>query len=581
MAGGPFGGVDVTDAAEEQAMQRTRRQMMATGIAASSMLALPSIAVAAERANGMDRFIDQAREGVRDGMARYGVVGASAALIIEGAPVWVECFGQTGGAASRPIDRRTIFSIQSTSKHVCATAIMLAVQRGLLDLDRPIRAYLPDFTVNSRHEPDPVSAMTLRTLLSHHAGFTHEAPVGNNFIPDSPSFEAHVESIQRTWLRYPVGERHAYSNLGIDLAGYVLQRAAGMPYAECLRQWIFAPLGMRDTTAATDVYVGNPNRAIGHAVGFETVPLRIPLVASGGVYTSIDDLVRYAEFHLGRGRAGERQLLAEPLWQEMHTFRYACDYALGVARFPHRFEGHEAVLFNHNGGGFGFGCHFYYAPAEQLAWIALFNGVTKAGPDPAASFDPIMPGPILEARYGPQAPPPVNTNPAKTPAPERLQSLVGLWMNGDAVCHAAVVEGQLCLTFGGAAPNRLVFTSDDEAWVADGPARGTSVRFHPAKGLEAQHFELPIGTHWDFIDGPSLPRGPVGAEYDDRLGDYDIHSWGKPVARIRLTRKNGYIYANDIPTAPFVHGVLFGGLGENLDLTGATPTVRSIELTRV
>jgi CubicO group peptidase (beta-lactamase class C family) len=435
--------------------------------------------------------------------------------------------------------------------------------------------------VGSRHEPDPVSAMTLRILLSHHAGFTHEAPVGNNFIPDSPSFEAHVESIQRTWLRYPVGERHAYSNLGIDLAGYVLQRAAGMPYAECLRQWIFEPLGMRSTTASADVYAANPNRAVGHAVGFDEVPLRIPLVASGGVYTSIDDLVRYAQFHMGRGRAGARQLLAESLWREMHTFRYACDYALGVGRFEHRFAGHDAVLFNHNGGGFGFGCHFYYSPAERLAWLALFNGVTKG--DPSASFDPIMPGPILEARYGPPAPPPANPNPVRTLAPELLASRVGLWMNGDAVRRATVQGGQLYLQSGAGEGglDRLAFTSDDEAWIADGPAKGTSVRFHPARGLEAQHFELPIGTHWDFIDGPSMPPGPVQAEYDDRLGDYQIHSWGKPVFPIRLSRKNGYIYVNDTPATPFVPGVLFSGSGENLDLTGPIPTVRSIELTRV
>ncbi|MGH3428737.1 MAG: serine hydrolase domain-containing protein, partial [Mycobacteriales bacterium] len=526
-------------------MQRTRRQVLATGMASSSMLALPALAPAAGNRNGMDRFIEQAREGVRQGMDRYGVVGASAALLIDSEPVWVECFGETGGAAPRRIDRETIFSIQSTSKHVCATAVMLAVERGLLDLDRPISAYLPDFTVNSRHEADPVSAMSLRRLLSHHAGFTHEAPVGNNFIPESPSFEAHVASIQRTWLRYPVGERHAYSNLGIDLAGYVLQRAAGMPYAECLQQWIFEPLGMRNTTAATDVYAANRNRAIGHAVGFEAVPLRVPLVASGGVYTSIEDLVRYTQFHMSRGRAGTRQLLTESLWQEMHTFRYACDYALGVARFEHRFEGHDAILFNHNGGGFGFGCHFYYAPAEGLGWLALFNGVTKA--DPSSSFDLIMPGPILEARYGPPAAPSVNTNPVKTLAPELLQSRVGLWMNGDAVRHATIVDGQLCIAAPGAEPDRLAFTSDDEAWVAEGPEKGAAVRFHLARGLEAQHFELPIGTHWDFIDGPSLPPGPVHAEYDDRLGDYEIYSWGKPVFRIRLSRKNGYIYVNDIP----------------------------------
>ena len=523
----------------------------------------------------MDGFIAQARDGVRRTMDKHGIVGASAALIVDGAPVWTECFGTTGGVNPRPVDPGTIFSLQSTSKNVCATAIMLAVQRGLLDLDQPLSAYLPDFAVNSRHEADPVSAMSLRKLLSHHAGFTHEAPVGNNFIPASPSFEAHIQSIQQTWLRYPVGERYAYSNLGVDLAGYVLQRAAGMPYAACLRQWIFEPLGMHSTTAATDVYVANPNRAVGHAVGYDAVPLRIPIIPSGGVYASIDDLVRYTQHHLSRGG----KLLNENLWQEMHTFRYGCDYALGVARFERRLRDRDVVLFNHNGGGFGFGSCFYYCPAEGYGWIVLYNGVTKADPSPL--FDPIGAA-VLEARHGPPVAPAPNPNPVRTLAPELLQSRVGLWMNGDAQCHVAVVDGLLCLKFGAgdARLDRLAFISDDEAWVADGPAKGAAVRFHAAQGLEAQHFELPIGTHWDFVDGPSVPPGPVLSEYDDRLGDYEIYSWGKPVLEIKLSKKNGYLYVGDIRASPFVPGVLFSGLGENLDLTGKVPTVRSIELTR-
>jgi CubicO group peptidase (beta-lactamase class C family) len=359
----------------------------------------------------MDGFIDQARTGVRDTMHRHGIVGASAALIVDGTPAWIGCFGNTGGKTPRPVGRDTIFSIQSTSKNVCATAIMLAVQRGLLDLDRPLSAYLPNFSVNSRFDAKPISAMSLRTLLSHRAGFTHEAPVGNNYIPESPSFDAHIHSIQQTWLRYPVGERYSYSNLGFDLAGFVLQRESGLSYAECLRQWLFEPLGMHSTTASADVYIANPDRAVGHQPGFDEIPVRIPIIPSGGIYTSIDDLVRYTQFLLNRGRTGTSQLLDELLWQEMHTFQNGAGYALGVGRVEQRLRDRNTTLFSHNGGGFGFGCCFYYAPAERLGWIVLFNGVTNDDSSPL--FDPIMPGPILEARYGPSGPPPVNPNPVR------------------------------------------------------------------------------------------------------------------------------------------------------------------------
>ena len=99
--------------------------------------------------------------------------------------------------------------------------------------------YLPDFTVNSRFEEDPCDKMTLTLLLNHRAGFTHEAPMGNNYDASFTSFEDHVLSIQDTWLRFPVGERFSYSNLGIDLAGYVLQVVSGMPFHAYVQQHIF------------------------------------------------------------------------------------------------------------------------------------------------------------------------------------------------------------------------------------------------------------------------------------------------------------------------------------------------------
>jgi CubicO group peptidase (beta-lactamase class C family) len=120
---------------------RTRRFVVAAGAASSSMLALPGFAASSGNASAVSGFTSQMHDGVRQTMDRHGIVGASAALIVDGAPVWTECFGTTGGPTPGPIDRGTIFSIQSTSKNVCATAIMLAVQRGLLDLDRPLSAY--------------------------------------------------------------------------------------------------------------------------------------------------------------------------------------------------------------------------------------------------------------------------------------------------------------------------------------------------------------------------------------------------------------------------------------------------------
>ena len=337
-------------------------------------------AARAQTANGeLAALIDAERETIRAGMAEGGISATAICLVHRGQVAWLESFGKTKAAGGSPVTPDTLFSIQSTSKNVTAVAVLLAVQEGLLDLDLPITRYLPNFSVHSRFEPSPQDRITLRLLLSHRAGFTHEAPVGNNYEPASPSFEAHVRSISDTWLRFPVGDRYRYSNLGYDLAAYILERKAGISYAEWLRQKLFAPLGMDDSTADPAVYSRVANRASGIHKGYAEVPLVTPLVASGGVWTNARDLAAYLAFLLRGGKGPGGQLLAPELWEEMHGFGLGGDYSLGTIREERPYGSTPVRLLSHRGGGFGFGCEFAYCPQAEIGCAALFNRPALAG----------------------------------------------------------------------------------------------------------------------------------------------------------------------------------------------------------
>lgn len=177
-------------------------------------------------------IINEFRDLVDNEMKAGGITGLSVALVDDENILWSEGFGYTDRDMKTPVNGDTIFAIQSMSKSVTATAVMEAVQDGILDLDRPISYYLPGFTVNSIFEEHPENKITLRHLLSHTAGFTHEAPVGSNYDANADSFEEHIKSISKTWLRFPVGKDYAYSNLGIDLAGYILQKVSGKSFQQ-------------------------------------------------------------------------------------------------------------------------------------------------------------------------------------------------------------------------------------------------------------------------------------------------------------------------------------------------------------
>ena len=125
-------------------------------------------------------LLDEFRVDIPAHMRKENITGLSVAIVDADGTLWEAGFGVADKTRPLPVTARTMFSLQSCSKTFTATAVMLAVQDGLLSLDTPIREYLPGFTLQSRFEQHPEDIITLRHLLSHKAGFTHEAPVGNN-----------------------------------------------------------------------------------------------------------------------------------------------------------------------------------------------------------------------------------------------------------------------------------------------------------------------------------------------------------------------------------------------------------------
>ncbi len=341
-------------------------------------------------------------------LAEHDVPGLAVGICDPSGLLWSAGFGRIGrdGAAITP---QTMFSVQSVSKLYSATVIMTAVRDGLVALDEPITTYLPDFTVHSSWERHPERRMTLRLLLSHRAGFTHEAPVGSNYHSDR-SWAAHLRSISDTWLRFPVGHHYEYSNLGIDLAAHALETVTGRPFLTLVRERLLEPLGLHRTTFDQRVISAEPDRARGHDSDIARPPVWIPMIAAGGVYASVEDACRFVSFHLagGEGILTPEQLAeqyAVPLPEPYQDLGY------GLGTRHARWDGR--LILGHGGGGYGFTCYLGWAPADGVGVVvltnssgsSLFNDVSQrvfrdllgAGPDAPAVLDP--PRPRIESSY--------------------------------------------------------------------------------------------------------------------------------------------------------------------------------------
>jgi len=318
-------------------------------------------------------IIAKYRQEIPQRMADEKIPGLAIAVVDDQNVLWAEGFGYTDGDRRTPVTPNTLFSIQSMSKSFTATAAMFAAQDGLVDLDAPITTYLPDFHINSIFEEHPEQKITLRLVLSHTAGLVHEAPIGGNNDLPGHTFEEHIASISDTWLRSPVGTHWDYSNLGIDLAGYILQVQSGMPFTRYVLEKVLTPLGMTNSTLDSDQVYATPGRAIGHGPLPFRPPAEFLLIPSGGVWTTANDMARYLQFHINEGALDGTRLLhqnlAETMYEPPNPVALDAEYALGIATA----DWQGTRRFQHGGGGFGFTSNMLWYPELKLGVVVLTN----------------------------------------------------------------------------------------------------------------------------------------------------------------------------------------------------------------
>lgn len=346
-------------------MLRSPLQALAFGLLAGQLIQATAMP---------DGFLARQRGSIEAVRKRHRIPGLAVALVNRDSVLWCQGFGRRSSRDGSPVGPGTLFNVQSVSKAVTATAVMLAAQERLVDLDKPITEYLPDFTINSCFEEHPERRITLRLLLAHAAGLTHEPTVGNNFDPGFTSFEAHNQSIRESWLTSPVGSRYRYSNNGYDLAAEVLANTSGLSFSDFVCNRLFQPLGMENSTLNPATFAKHTDRAAGHAFGLAKIPEAMPFPGAGSLYTSAEDLARFVMFHLNLGSTGGKQLLKKEFLREMYRPVITPGYGLGLAIIDQA----GRLAFNHNGGGFGWAASMTWYPQYGIGCVILANAQTDA-----------------------------------------------------------------------------------------------------------------------------------------------------------------------------------------------------------
>lgn len=326
----------------------------------------------------------------RAGLAQHAIVGSSLWLI-DGETVAARAWDGFQDADTRvPIDEHTIFHWASITKTLTAIAILQLRDRGLLSLDDPAVQHLPELA--RVHNPfGPVSAITIRQLLSHSGGFRAPTwPWGGDkpWHPFEPLGWAQVEAmLPYTSVEFAPGSRYGYSNPGIVFLGRIIERLSQEDWEVYVHKRIFMPLGLArshfDRTPPhllahrSHSYLVNDDGRREARFDFDTGVT----VSNGGWNAPLGDLAAYVSFLMGRpARARDDAFVLERRsLEEMFVPVVPTDEpgtSMGLSIFLESYDG--LTLVGHSGGQNGFISHIYFHLPTRRGYVVGFNTDTSS-----------------------------------------------------------------------------------------------------------------------------------------------------------------------------------------------------------
>jgi CubicO group peptidase (beta-lactamase class C family) len=359
--------------------------------------------------------------------------GAAVGVVAGQDLAWSAGIGFADVTARRAPDAETLYRVASVTKTFTGTAIMQLAQAGLLHLDDPAVAHLPELR-GAASPFGPLESVTIRRMMSHESGLLSEPP-GTDWatLAYEPSAQRNLGRVAEIGTKIPPNSQLKYSNLAYQLLGEIVTRVSGEPYPSYLRRAVLEPLGMCgsgfDPRGQQQDRCATGYRPRVFSDDLDVATTMTSIGAEGGLWSSVTDLARWVTFQLGAyrqepgqpggdgqaghgqatdgqagasqagdGQAGASQagdgqagrpptgpaagadVLASELLKAMHKPRYLSDdtwtTAWAISWYAVRRD--DVVWIQHSGDLPGFSANICFDRTAQVGAIALLNGTGDA-----------------------------------------------------------------------------------------------------------------------------------------------------------------------------------------------------------
>ena len=307
-----------------------------------------------------------------DALKNGDIPGAVVTVVKDGQVVTARGYGwaDTGASGGQPVavdPQKSLFRVASVSKIPTSIAAMQLVEQGKVDLDADISAYL-DFEIERRFD----EPLTLRHLLTHSAGFEEHGS-----LTPTTDLEAYVKNDPPTQAFAP-GTTPGYSNYGMALAGYIVQRVSGQPFETYVREHVLEPAGMTSSTYEQPLPAGLAGSlGPGYTSTGEEVPFELMGdFPAGSLTVSAPDFAAFMNAQLSRSP----KLLRAETWEQMWSPGLGEDKLgnrakageMGLGYFDLSRNGQRVV--GHGGDIPGWHSQFELYPEEKTGIFISYNG---------------------------------------------------------------------------------------------------------------------------------------------------------------------------------------------------------------
>jgi CubicO group peptidase (beta-lactamase class C family) len=352
----------------------TRRAFLAFALA---VLGSPLGAQQQRSTGGLDGF-DQWVQSV---MTEWHVPGLAVGAIKDGKVVLARGFGYRDVEGKQPVTSKTLMAIGSNSKSFTVVLMGMLVDEKKLEWERPVRTYLPDFQM---YDEFATREMTPKDLVTHRSGLPRHDNVWYGRPFTRPELYQRLRYLEPT---ASFRSRYQYQNLMFMTAGYLVEKISGRAWDDLIRERIFTPLGMSQSSTSVSGFSSGGDVAYPY-VWRDNAYVRLPyrkidaVGPAGSINSTAEDMLKYIQFRLDQGTVGDRRLLSAenetqmqspqmvlPAAQVEYPELSSSSYGLGLGISAYR--GRKTV--GHGGGIDGFISAMTWMPAERIGIVVLTN----------------------------------------------------------------------------------------------------------------------------------------------------------------------------------------------------------------